>query len=104
MSNVNSFDQQQADVIIKNNAAYDLLIFVQIPAEFFHEDLLGYLRRNATFLERFTDTNREFMFPVSDLAAKAIPQLNRYKDKTSVEQAKKLVNDLTAVQYIHVIY
>lgn len=95
------FDMAQAQAILDNNEQYDILLFVQIPYQYFHADLLAYIKANSTFIER--GFGPEFMFRTCKLKDEAIDLFDRYKDKTAVNQCRKLAADLSSVQYIHVI-
>ena len=98
--NPESFDNAQIQSLLDNNEKYDILLFVQIPRSFFHRDLLSYMELRAKFQGRGID--HEFMFAAYHLKG-AIAYFERWKDKTIVDQCRQLDNDLSAVQYIHVI-
>lgn len=94
------FNNAQIQSLLDNNEKYDVLLFVQIPRSFFHRDLLSFMELRAKFQGRGKDS--EFMFASYQLKD-AIEYFERWKDKTIVNQCRQLDNDLSAVQYIHVI-
>lgn len=97
-----NFDQSQVQAILDKNEAYDILLFVQIPAEYLLPDVKAYMETHATFTGRGKDP--EFFYRVSKLEDEAIPHFARWKDKAMLQQVQKLAADLPACQYIHVIY
>lgn len=98
-----SFDTEQIQALLDNNEKYDILLFVQIPREYFLPDVLKYMEVNAIFRGTKPDYSPEFMYRCSHLEENAIPYFSRWKDKRLVEQCKTLAADLKSVQYIHVI-
>lgn len=96
-----SFDAEQIQALLDNNAKFDILLFVQIPRDYFYRDVLHYLETRASY--RGTGSNPEFMYMACHLEDEAIPYFERWKDKQLVDQCKYLASQLKSVQYIHVI-
>lgn len=95
------FELDQIQALLNNNEKYDILLFVQIPRDYFHRDVLAYLESHASY--RGTGSNPEFMYMACHLEDEAVPYFERWKDKKLAEQCRLLANDLKSVQYVHVI-
>lgn len=98
-----NFDNAQIQALLDNNKKYDVLLFVQIPESYFTRELYrAMVDRNSFMGNTCESTTGEFMVRVASLPD-IIAKFERYKDKKSLEQVKKLYEDLKDVQYIHVI-
>lgn len=77
----------------------NIIMVAQVPESLFHPLLLTSLYRRASF--RDTGLLNECMFAVS-LLVDIADLLNRFKDKTALNQATDLYKTYCDCQYIHV--